>query len=603
MRTEILSLVAIIIALASVSSAHASIVGRSWIYAPAVILGNNTGNLTNITLTVSTGTGKVNVSGAFEVANNTMLSTQTAARYASSFLGLNFSDYNFSYSFHSPETNVSGPSAGAAMTILAISALENKNIARDFIMTGTVAPDGSIGEVGGIYDKVAAASSIGARFVLVPAVSQYDQENELYYLTQSKFGIPLVQVSNISQAYAYAFSANPGSLKPSSYSLYADYNVGALARAPYACEGPCNSSVFLGMLNETFNLTRNEVSSLSRDPRFSNASGQMALALNQSIATASKGYLYTGADFSFLDYVNAFYFSSYPSSVPQSLALLESVNGTCGSLAPPQLTRGNYEYMINAELRQYWGNYTIGQVISGYNSSQIESDQILDDMYLAAQANGWCKAASITYEKAAQNGTYLAASPLLKNISLSRIKRAAQFGNSIYFDTALLAYNQSNYPVAILDADYAYALSSAASMYNSNASRLDNLSLSIASNSTYGVWASQFANEAYFYVQESRQTGNTTLSKSYSASAYSAALLAQQLSNDTMVISNNLAAAPQSVQTQQIGELSAQIASLKKGLYALEEMIVALFIIDLLIIVGVFISLSKHNRRRRNGRK
>ena len=73
------------------------------------------------------------------------------------------------------------------------------------------------------------------------------------------------------------------------------------------------------------------------------------------------------------------------------------MQGFCNSLSPPPLTTANYDYVINAELRQLWGNYTINTDVGNYNSSQIDSDQILDELYLGAEANGWCTAANMVY--------------------------------------------------------------------------------------------------------------------------------------------------------------------------------------------------------------
>ena len=63
---------------------------------------------------------------------------------------------------------VDGPSAGAALSILLTSLLWNKTIRKDVIITGTIREDGSIGPVGGIYEKAIAAAEYGAKIFLVP---------------------------------------------------------------------------------------------------------------------------------------------------------------------------------------------------------------------------------------------------------------------------------------------------------------------------------------------------------------------------------------------------------------------------------------------------
>ncbi|MFQ5758838.1 MAG: S16 family serine protease, partial [Candidatus Bathyarchaeia archaeon] len=64
---------------------------------------------------------------------------------------------------------VDGPSAGAALTIAMLAAVQNKEIDDTIFITGTVNRDGSIGRVGGVLAKAIATASSGASTFLVPA--------------------------------------------------------------------------------------------------------------------------------------------------------------------------------------------------------------------------------------------------------------------------------------------------------------------------------------------------------------------------------------------------------------------------------------------------
>ena len=74
-------------------------------------------------------------------------------------------------------------------------------------MTGTILGNGSIGQIGGVYDKTGAGKKAGVTLVLVPKASKTTRRSELYLLVQTNFGIPLVQVANISQAAQFAFNS------------------------------------------------------------------------------------------------------------------------------------------------------------------------------------------------------------------------------------------------------------------------------------------------------------------------------------------------------------------------------------------------------------
>ncbi len=72
------------------------------------------------------------------------------------------------YSIKTNATLIGGPSAGAALTVATVAALENKTLKNDIMITGTIWPDGSIGEVGGILEKAKAARDVGIKVFLVP---------------------------------------------------------------------------------------------------------------------------------------------------------------------------------------------------------------------------------------------------------------------------------------------------------------------------------------------------------------------------------------------------------------------------------------------------
>lgn len=65
-------------------------------------------------------------------------------------------------------TTTDGPSAGAAMAVGFIAVLKGDTIQRGVALTGTIEPNGRIGPVGAIPDKIRAAAREGYRMVLIP---------------------------------------------------------------------------------------------------------------------------------------------------------------------------------------------------------------------------------------------------------------------------------------------------------------------------------------------------------------------------------------------------------------------------------------------------
>jgi PDZ domain-containing protein len=67
---------------------------------------------------------------------------------------------------------IGGPSAGLAFTLAIIDTLSNGRLTggHRVAATGTIAPDGSVGDVGGVQEKTAAVEKAGAQIFFVPAL-------------------------------------------------------------------------------------------------------------------------------------------------------------------------------------------------------------------------------------------------------------------------------------------------------------------------------------------------------------------------------------------------------------------------------------------------
>ena len=130
----------------------------------------------------------------------------TAAVQSALLLGVDPSKLSISYQVNG---HVDGPSAGALMTIGTLAAILGDKIPSDFAMTGTINPDGSIGPVGGIPQKIVGAAKAGIKTILVPVGQRTDvDENtgktvDLVRLGEDN-GVTVKLVSNIYDAYKAA---------------------------------------------------------------------------------------------------------------------------------------------------------------------------------------------------------------------------------------------------------------------------------------------------------------------------------------------------------------------------------------------------------------
>ena len=469
------------------------------------------------------------------------------------------------------------------MTLLAVSAFRGAPMRHDFTITGTINRNGQIGQVGGVTDKVSATAAAGLDLILVPAAGQDSLVQGTYYIAQSEYRIPIVEVSNISQAAAYAFGNSSGVANEVTLNFSADYMVSGLSQAQLTCSNGCDEAPFSAFTNYTLDITKIQVASLSNLPGLGAVAGQLADVAGQASALHQKSYLYISADIAFLDYLNAFYFGSYNVTREAALGRMQDVQTECSSLIAPPLTLGNYEYVIGAELRKGWANYTINSTISDYNATGATGDDILSSMYSTGEAQAWCGASSFLYNyQYSGNSTPVTPSRLLAQTAFLRINRAAPYPG-MYLTLARQAYKEGDYPVAIIDADYAYVISSAGQT-NATTPQLINDSIALAHNSTYGVWATEFSKEALFYAYEASSSNNSDQAQSYAYQAYTSAYLASQIGNDTRNIHDSFA-----VQQTSVGSSSSLDTYGPAAVYLLDGLVVQ--VQQLIKMIGIMLAL------------
>ncbi|MCC7078327.1 MAG: hypothetical protein IT198_14485 [Acidimicrobiia bacterium] len=104
------------------------------------------------------------------------------------------------------EGNLDGPSAGALMTVGVAAALQQAELDPDVTMTGTINPDGSIGPVGGIPQKIQGAVDAGKEKILIPVgkrMSEDEASGQTIDVVElgGSLGVEVEEVGNVFDAY------------------------------------------------------------------------------------------------------------------------------------------------------------------------------------------------------------------------------------------------------------------------------------------------------------------------------------------------------------------------------------------------------------------
>jgi uncharacterized protein len=156
---------------------------------------------------------------------DTQHSMRVARRVAENITGISMEDYDIVYTIEANASLIGGPSAGAALAIATIAALQNKELRDNVMITGGINHDGSISPVSAILEKAKAAKSAGAGLFLVPLLQSRDvvyeesEHCEVYGYTEicttetrpkkidvsKEAGIEVREVETIQDAIEYYF--------------------------------------------------------------------------------------------------------------------------------------------------------------------------------------------------------------------------------------------------------------------------------------------------------------------------------------------------------------------------------------------------------------
>ena len=104
--------------------------------------------------------------------------------------------------------NVDGPSAGGVMCLSILSAMDGRSLPKDFAMTGTIMPDGTIGVVGGVAQKMRAAIAGGCTRICIPGFLRFEKQDDGRLVDLFRIGekehVEVRPVRSVAEAYAFA---------------------------------------------------------------------------------------------------------------------------------------------------------------------------------------------------------------------------------------------------------------------------------------------------------------------------------------------------------------------------------------------------------------
>lgn len=170
------------------------------------------GLVATLNLEIEKGSGKIWTNVSPLVGTSTQNAERTAINVARKYFK-DVDSYDFKFSIKSSASVVDGPSAGAAMALLVISMLTDKELPNNVSISGTITQNGQIGPVGGIYEKAKEASKTGIKLFMIPKgeAVQTRKDNgigsvNLIEYAPKEWGMKVVEVRDIEEALKIAYS-------------------------------------------------------------------------------------------------------------------------------------------------------------------------------------------------------------------------------------------------------------------------------------------------------------------------------------------------------------------------------------------------------------
>ena len=169
-------------------------------------IGNESkGALADLTLDIKQGSQRV----FLETFPLTKITTQVSLRFAQQIscneFEIDCSELDFFYTISALPGIVGGPSAGSAAAILTAALLNGDEWRNDVGITGTINSGGLIGPVGGIKQKIKAASKNDIKLVLIPrgTAEAKEKDNTTTDLIEygKEFGIEVREIATLAEAY------------------------------------------------------------------------------------------------------------------------------------------------------------------------------------------------------------------------------------------------------------------------------------------------------------------------------------------------------------------------------------------------------------------
>jgi len=172
---------------------------------------STSGKVVDLYLNAVRGSGRIFMETLPLTKLDVQLSTRFANEIACKYIDFDCSLYDFFYTIKADSVIVGGPSAGAAVAIITIAALEGLPIDQSKSITATINSGGVVGPVGGIKAKLEAAARNNITTVLVAEGERIREGNKSIDAREyaKSLGVALIEINELSESLEHISGKKP----------------------------------------------------------------------------------------------------------------------------------------------------------------------------------------------------------------------------------------------------------------------------------------------------------------------------------------------------------------------------------------------------------
>ncbi len=480
------------------SLAFAECEGEISQYVPAVV--GNGGGMVNITIRLAPGSGEVFSTVDPNLGIMTQDSLTEAIAYARSMSGnTQQCDMLITFATDPKAEFLDGPSAGAALTVMSYALLENKTLRNDAIITGSIERDGSVGPVGGLYEKAKQAAERNAGYFITPTENFY--EMLLLNSLEQDYDIEILEAENVEEIIGFmtenkAIEQKELDVRKREIPELEPYN-------------STSTGSFRKVAQRMIELEENELMLIDGSTE---TNAQIAEFFENEFERQQhileQGYLFSAANEAFLNYIEI---STIVGVLDNNIDLPRKKGevGIClTSLKRPQMTDRNFEWVVGADLRKGWAFDKINQTV-------VEEDTLTDEKYSKYNqlmyARAWCKVAEELINATPVEGEPLD-EQLWNELAMHYLNQAYETGTTSAETTERLriaerAYRQGSYGAAIFDSIYVAEMEKANSEIVLPQEELEKKTGRLIAKEPTSLWGKIYHSQGVFLKSQNQTAG------------------------------------------------------------------------------------------------